>query len=107
MPLFGNGVALRLALEANEKANAVNAMLATAIAEFRAHSASCDASARAMREEMQRDHNGQQEWRRGLGERLDAQDRMMTRVAFMVIGVLCSIIVSGLGFLLSHLVSFK
>jgi hypothetical protein len=105
--MFGNGVAMRLAQQADDKVNAANAMLAAAIAEFKAHTEACNNNTKQLREEMLREHNGQQEWRKGLGERLDSQDRMMWRVALLVIGVLCSVIVTAGGFLLPHLVTFK
>lgn len=105
MGLFGNGVAMQLARQADDKANATAALLSAAIASFKAHTEACDNNTRLLREDMQRERDSQREWRRGLGERLDSVDKMQVRATQLLITVLLSVIGSGLGFLLTHLVT--
>ncbi len=107
MGLFGNGEAMRLAQRVDEKTNAANVVMSQWIAKFEQHIASCDARGRQLAEDLQRDRATLHEWRKGLGDRLDAQDKLMWSVAMMVIGLLASSVIAIGTYVLSHLVTFK
>ena len=107
MGLFGDREALRLARQAQDDTNKSNTVIAIGLAKLEAHILTCDNRAKDLQQELQRDRVALQEWRYGLGQRLDAQDRMTRQVALLVIGVLCSIIVTAGGFLIPHIVTFS
>lgn len=96
---------MQLARQADDKANATAALLSAAIASFQAHTKACDDNTKMLRDDIQHERSISQEWRRGLGERLDSQDKVMGRATLLLITVLLSVIGSGLGFLLTHLVT--
>jgi hypothetical protein len=106
--LFGNSrEAARVAQRAEDKANDARTIIASGLAKLEEHIKTCDNRARDLQQELQRDRQAVQEWRVGLGQRLDAQDRLMSSVARMVIGLLGTTIIALASYILPHIVTFS
>lgn len=93
-----NGRALAMATEARNVADRTERALTRTTTLLEAHVEGCGKSAQALRDDLQNRERHDQEWRAGLGKRLDAQDRLMWGAVIGVVMLLLGVV----SFFLEH-----
>jgi hypothetical protein len=106
--------AMALARQALDEAKTAASAVALLAVQMQSHMAECSKSSERVEKALEAFRRDSQDWRRGLGERLDEQDENTAEVKDAVSKLLRGGLISGLmialsiiGFLIAHLPIFK